>query len=89
MQAILLDNAEVFIPIMVRNTGDKLTKSEIFCLLEIATEVMRTAVEARRTAVEAKRSAAETRRFATKLRYSAAEIRSVKISKVSQAATGL
>ncbi len=74
---------------MDRSTGDKLTKEEIFCLLEIVTEVIRTAAETRRTAVEAKLSAAETRRFAVELRHSAAEIRGVKICKVSQAATGL
>ena len=74
---------------MVRSTGNKLTKEEIFCLLEMATEVIRTAAEARRRAVEAKRSAAETRRFAVELRHSAAEIRGVKICKVSQTATGL
>ena len=74
---------------MVRSTGDKLTKEEIFCLLEIVTEVMNTTAEIRRRAVEAKRSAAETRRFAVELRNSVAEIRSVKICKVSQSATGL
>ena len=73
---------------MDRSTGDKFTKSEISCLLEIVTEVTRTTAEIRRRAVEAKRSAAETRRFAVELRHSAAELRGVKICKVSQAATG-
>ena len=64
---------------MDRSTGDKFTKSEIFCLLEIVTEVMRTTAEIRRRAVDAKRSAAETRRFAVELRHSAAELRGVPV----------
>ena len=64
---------------MTRSTGDKLTKEEIFCLLESSTEARRRAAEMILFAAEMIRFTTETRCFATETRRRAAEIRGMRI----------